>query len=140
MRGVVRERRRDAGPQRRARLHPGGGLGTLPSMPAPRRRLDHAWLPTVVPTLHALLDRGDATRGLRVTVRGGQLLLGRVDPQGPDPRFRLTPLASQTFGLSLYRRKRWELLPYSGTLEELSEVMNTDLAHWAVDWSLPPAS
>ena len=26
-----------------------------------------------------------------------------------------------------------------GTLDELVDVMNSDLAHWAADWSLPPA-
>ena len=104
-------------------------------MPAPRRRPDTSGLPTVVPTLQALLDAGDATRGLNVTVRGGHVLIGRTDEQGPDPRFRLTPLGAGRYGLSLYRRQRWELLPYEGTLDDLTQTMNEDLAAWATDWS-----
>jgi hypothetical protein len=96
-------------------------------------------LPTVVPTIHALLDQGEVTRGLTVKVRGSHFILGRVDEIGPDPRFRLTPLAAGQYGLSLYDRNRWEPLPYEGTLKELVDVMNSDLAHWVADWSLPPA-
>ena len=90
--------------------------------------------PTVVPTLQPLLEAGPATRGLAVSVRGGHLILARADDLGPDPRFRLTPLGGTAYGLSLYRRKRWEALPYHGTLQELVDVMNTDLQHWAADW------
>lgn len=104
-------------------------------VPAPRRRPDVSWLPTVVPTLQTLLEAGEATRGLRVTVRGGHLIIGRTDEHGADPRFRLTPLGAGAYGLSLYRRQRWEPLPYQGTLEELADTMNEDLAAWADDWS-----
>ena len=86
-------------------------LGTLPTMPPTRRRPDASWLPTVVPTIQVLLDQGDATRGFTVKVRGGHLILGRVDELGPDQRFRLTPLAAGQYGLSLYDRNRWEPLP-----------------------------
>ena len=82
-----------------------------------------------------MLDAGEATRGLNVTVRGGHVLIGRTDEQGPDPRFRLTPLAAGRYGLSLYLRQRWEPLPYEGTLDELAQTMNEDLAAWATDWS-----
>jgi hypothetical protein len=97
-------------------------------VPAPRRRPDTSWLPTVVPTLQTLLAAGEATRGLNVTVRGGQLIIGRTDEHGADPRFRLTPVGAGAYGLSLYRRQRWEPLPYQGTLEELADTMNEDLA------------
>jgi hypothetical protein len=66
--------------------------GTLLSMAPAKRRPDTSWLPTVVPTLQSLLDHGEATRGMTVKTWGGHLVLGRVDAQGPDPRFRLTPL------------------------------------------------
>ena len=115
------------------------GHGTLPTMPPTRRRPDVSWLPTVVPTIQALLDQGEATRGFAVKVRGGHLILGRVDEIGPDQRFRLTPLGAGQYGLSLHDRNRWEPLPYEGTLNEMVDVMNSDLAHWAADWSLPPA-
>lgn len=52
----------------------------------------------------------------------------------PDPRFRLTPRGADEFALPLYRRHRWERLPFQGTPTELVEVMNTALAHWAVEW------
>jgi hypothetical protein len=82
-----------------------------------------------------MLDAGEATRGLRVTARGGQLIVARTDEYGADPRFRLTPLGGGAYGLSLYPRKRWEPLPFEGTLEELAAAMNHDLAAWADDWS-----
>ena len=104
-----------------------------------KRRRDTSWLPTVVPTVQALVDRGDATRGLAVKIWGGHLILGRVDEAGSDPRFRLTPLGDGQYGLSLYDRKRWNPLPYEGTLDELVDVMNRDLGAWAAEWPEPPA-
>jgi hypothetical protein len=98
------------------------------------RRPTAAWLPTVVPTLQALLEAGHATPGLDITVRGGHLILARADEFGPDPRFRLTPLGVGSYELSLHRGKRWEPLPYQGSLDELVDVMNSDLQHWAA-WS-----
>ncbi len=97
-------------------------------------------LPSIVVPLTALLATGHATAGLRVTLRGGHLILARSDhtPDGrtlPDPRFRLTPLREPgQYGLSLYRRRRWEQLPYHGTLDDLVSAMNSDLQHWAADW------
>ena len=115
------------------------GCGTLPAMPPTRRRPDAFRLPTVVPTIQALLDQGEATRGFTVKVRGGHLILGRVDELGSDQRFRLTPLRGNAFGLSLYDRNRWEPLPYEDTLNEMVDVIKSDLAHWAADWSIPHA-
>jgi len=73
-------------------------------MPPTRRRPDVSRLPTVVPTIQALLDQGEATRGFTVKVRGGHLILGRVDEIGPDQRFRLTPFGAGQYGLLLYGR------------------------------------
>ena len=89
-------------------------------MPATRRRPDASVLPTVVPTLQALLDQGQATRSFTVKVRGGHLILGRVDEIGRDQRFRLTPLGAGQYGLSLYDRNRWEPLQLEGTLNKWS--------------------
>lgn len=112
----------------------GGTLVAVPTSRAPRRRAAVLWLPSAVPALQALLEDGHATRGLAVTVRGGHLVLAPADALGPDPRFRLTPLGTTTYGLSLYRRRRWEPLPVQGTLQALVGVLNTDLQHWAADW------
>ena len=106
-------------------------------MPPAKRRADTSWLPTVVPTVQALLDQGEATRGLTVKVRGGHLILGRLDDDGLDQRFRLTPIGGVQFGLSLYHRNRWDPLPFQGTFKEMVDVMNNALTGWAVDWSLP---
>ena len=87
-----------------------------------------------------MLEAGEATRGLRAEPSRGALVLSRSwqdDPSSepaPDPRFRLTPLDRGQFGLSLYRRNRWERLPFRGTLEELVDIMNTALARWAADF------
>jgi hypothetical protein len=89
---------------------------------------------TRAPTVQALLDQGEATRGLTAKTRGQHLIVSRLDEIGPDPRFRLTPLSGGQYGLSLYERNRWEALPYQGTLNELVDVMNSDLAAWAAEW------
>src|SRR5215203_2841727 len=117
------------------RLRHRSAIGTLPDVPPSHRRQDVSWLPTVVPDLQLLLDIGHATRGMSVIVRGGHLVVDRTDDHGADPRFRLTPLGDGVYGLSLYRRKRWEPLPYEGTLQELAVTMNNDLGAWADDWS-----
>jgi hypothetical protein len=118
-------------------LHAGIAVGTLPSMPPAKRRPDVSWLPVLLPNVQALLDQGEATRGCTATVRGGHIIVRRVDEAGADPRFRMTLLKGDAYGLSLYHRKKWQPLPFQGTLNELVEVMNTALAHWAADWSLP---
>ena len=85
----------------------------------------------VVPTVQSLLEQGETTCGMSVKTWGGHLVLGRVDADGPDPRFRLTPIGRGRYGLSLYDRNRWDPLPYEGTLDELVDVLNTDLGAWA---------
>lgn len=92
---------------------------------------------TLAPTVQALLDQGEATRGLTAKTRGQHLVVSRMDELGLDPRFRLTPLSGGRYGLSLYDRHRWEPLPYEGTVNELVDVMNSDLAAWAAQWPSP---
>jgi hypothetical protein len=106
-------------------------------MPTAKRRPDASWLPVLLPNVQALLDQGQATRGCNATVRGGHIIISRMDEAGADPRFRMTLLKADAYGLSLYRRKKWEPLPFQGTYTELIEVMNSALAHCAVDWSYP---
>jgi hypothetical protein len=105
-------------------------------MPPAKRHPEVPWL-TLAPTVQALLDQGEATRGLIARTRGQHLIVSRLDDAGPDPRFRLTPLSAGRYGLSVYDRKRWDPLPYEGNLNELVAVMNTDLAAWAADWPSP---
>src|SRR5215472_11435683 len=97
--------------------------GTLPGMPPAKRHPEVPWL-TLAPTVQALLDHGEATRGLTAKTRGQHLIVSRSDEIGSDPRFRITPLGGSRYGLSLYERNRWEMLPYEGTLNELVDVMN----------------
>ena len=87
--------------------------------------------------LGSLVDGGEATQGLHAKRSRGGIVLSRdwqdnpaAEPE-PDPRFRLTPLRQGQFGLSLYRRGRWEPLPFEGTLPELVDIMNTALEPWA---------
>ena len=88
-----------------------------------------------MPELAAFLQTGDVTAGMTVRAYGGHLIVSRSDEHGADPRFRLTPLGRGAYGLSLYHRRRWEPLPFEGTLKELAETMNHELAAWADDWS-----
>jgi hypothetical protein len=98
-----------------------------------RRHPEVPWL-TLAPTIQALLDQGEATRGLTARTRGQHVIVDRPDETGPDPRFRLTPLGGGRYGLSPYGRNRWQPLPYEGRLQELVAVMNTDSAAWAAEW------
>src|SRR5207237_7563965 len=98
-------------------------------MPPAKQGPDASWLPVLLPNVRALLDQGEATRGCTAIVRGGHIIVGRVDEDGVDQRFRMTLLKGEAYGLSLYRRKKWEPLPFHGTVNELVEVMNTALAH-----------
>jgi hypothetical protein len=121
-----------------ARGHHGWHTAEHAFREAPSRRLVGSLC--LLPNVRALLDAGEATRGCTATVRGGHTIVGRVDEAGADPRFRMTLLKGDTYGLSLYHRKKWDPLPFEGTLTELVDVMNTALAHWATDWSLPDPS
>lgn len=126
-------------PPRAAACRQALGRGTLAPMSSVRPPRRHASVSTSPPphvllALQALVNAGAVTPGLAVTARGGHLILARTDHLGADPRFRLTPLNPTAYGLSLYRRNRWEPLPYQGSLPELVDVMHTDLAHWAADW------
>jgi hypothetical protein len=101
----------------------------------PQHRLDEA-----AAQLRPMLDAEDATQGMHIQCRRGAIVLSRESsaepPEQPelDPRFRLTPLGMDQFGLSLHRLDRWERLPFEGRLADLVEVMNTALAHWAVEF------
>jgi len=105
-------------------------------MPPAKRHPEVPWL-TLASTVQRLLDQGEATRGLTAKIRGQHLIVSRLDEFGHDPRFRLTPLSGGRYGLSLRERNRWEPLPYEGTLNELADVMNSDLAVWAAEWPSP---
>jgi hypothetical protein len=65
------------------------------------------------------------------------LLLGMAlrlaEDLGANRRFRLTPLGAGAYGLSVYHHNRWVPLPVQGTLEELADRMNGELAAWADD-------
>lgn len=91
--------------------------------------------------LLSLLEQHETTRGLYVNVRGKQLTLGRREPSGPDSpaedddRIRLTHLGGNSFGLSVKRHTgRWEKTPFSGTLEELVDVMTGTMQHLLAEW------
>ena len=91
--------------------------------------------------LLSLLEQHETTRGLYVNVRGKQLILGRREALEPaqhsadDDRVRLTHLGGDSFGLSVMRHTgRWEKTPFSGTIEQLVEVMTGTMQHLLADW------
>jgi len=90
--------------------------------------------------LQALVEANPITRGLVVRSHGSHLILSR-DVQGPDgeterdDRVRLTELGGSCYGLSVRRHTgRWEKTPFSGSLQELSEVMCATMQHIVADW------
>lgn len=86
--------------------------------------------------LKGLLEAHEPTAGLYVRVHGDNLILGRREPTGPngpledDDRVRLTRLSTSTFGLSVKRHTgRWERTPFSGTLEEIVDIILGCMQH-----------
>jgi len=86
--------------------------------------------------LKGLLEAHEPTAGLYVRVHGDHLILGRrepIDPNGPledDDRVRLTRLSTSTYGLSVKRHTgRWERTPFSGTLEEIVDIILGCMQH-----------
>lgn len=86
--------------------------------------------------LQRLLEGHEKTKGTYVRVLGANLVIGRREPFGPngtlvdDDRVRLTRLNTSSYGLSVKRHTgRWERTPFSGTLEEMVETIQTFMQH-----------
>ena len=80
--------------------------------------------------LTRMLKTNPITEGMYVRVHGDHLIAGREEPLGPDgemeaeDRIRLTRLTTTRYGLSVKRHTgRWERTPFSGSMEELLEVV-----------------
>ena len=86
--------------------------------------------------LDELLADQPVTEGMYVRTWGDHLILGRHEPFGPngeleaDDRLRLTTLDRSSFGLSVRRHTgRWEKTPFTGTLDELVDVIGSLMQH-----------
>lgn len=86
--------------------------------------------------LEQLLSKNSITEGMYVRTWGDHLILGRHEPFGPDgemeadDRVRLTELNASSYGLSVRRHTgRWEKTPFTGTLEELTDVIWAYMQH-----------
>lgn len=92
-------------------------------------------------TLGRLLEQSDLTSGMTVRVHGDHLLLGRGEKGTPGSkretvdRVRLTRLTPSKYGLSVRRHTgRWERTPFSGSMPEMVEVMQTYMQHLVAPW------
>ena len=86
--------------------------------------------------LSGLLDAHEQTAGLYVRVHGDHLILGRLEPLGPDgemendDRVRLTRLSASTYGLSVKRHTgRWEQTPFTGDMREMVDTILGCMQH-----------
>ncbi len=86
--------------------------------------------------LEELLSDHPLTEGMYVRAWGDHLIIGRQEPFGPsgemeaDDRLRLTALNRSSFGLSVRRHTgRWEKTPFTGTLDELADVIWSLMQH-----------
>lgn len=91
--------------------------------------------------LERLLAGHEPTAGMYVRVHGKNLVMGRREAPGPegeledDDRVRLTKLNASTYGLSVKRHTgRWERTPFSGSMEEMVEVIRTLMQHLVAPW------
>ena len=86
--------------------------------------------------LEELLSGHPLTEGMYVRTWGDHLIIGRQEPFGPngemeaDDRLRLTARNASSFGLSVRRHTgRWEKTPFTGTLDELADVIWSLMQH-----------
>lgn len=98
--------------------------------------MKHARREAAKQRLEGLLSDHPLTEGMYVRGWGDHLIIGRQEPFGPggemesDDRLRLTARSASSYGLSVRRHTgRWEKTPFTGTLEELSEVIWTLMQH-----------
>lgn len=87
-------------------------------------------------SLAALLAQHDETRDLDLRVHGSNLILSRTEIYrvGEEPvrddRTRLTRLSRGQYGLSVKRHTgRWERTPFTGTLDEIVDIMRSLMPH-----------
>ena len=92
--------------------------------------------------LEKLLSESPLTEGMYVRTHGDHLILGRHEPFGPDgaleadDRVRLTALGASSWGLSVRRHTgRWEKTPFTGSLDELTEVLHAHMQHLVAPYS-----
>ncbi len=86
--------------------------------------------------LEKMLAGHEPTAGMYARVHGKNLIMGRREPLGSDgqiendDRVRLTKLTASTYGLSVKRHTdRWERTPFSGSMEEMVQVISTFMQH-----------
>lgn len=89
-----------------------------------------------------LLEAHEKTRDTYVHTRGNHLIIGRREPIGPggrledDDRVRLTRLSASSYGLSVKRHTgRWERTPFSGSIQEMVETIQTFMQHLVASYS-----
>lgn len=89
-----------------------------------------------------VLEAHELTKGTYVRVYGEHLIIGRREPFGPDGRLedddrvRLTRLNVSSYGLSVKRHTgRWERTPFSGSMEEMVETIQTFMQHLVASYS-----
>ncbi len=92
--------------------------------------------------LEELLANHSLTEGMYVRSWGDHLIIGRHEPFGPngeteaDDRLRLTALNRSSFGLSVRRHTgRWEKTPFTGTLDELTDIIWSLMQHIVAPYS-----
>ncbi len=92
--------------------------------------------------LEELLSSNPITEGTYVRTWGDHLIIGRHEPFGPNgepeasDRLRLTALNRSSFGLSVRRHTgRWEKTPFTGTLDELTDIIWSLMQHIVASYS-----
>jgi hypothetical protein len=92
--------------------------------------------------LERLLSESPLTEGMYVRTHGDHLILGRHESFGPDgelqadDRVRLTARNLSSYALSVRRHTgRWEKTPFTGTLDELTEVICAYMQHIVAPYS-----
>ena len=92
--------------------------------------------------LMKLLEAHDRTEGTYVRIHGENLIIGRQEAFAPDgslvddDRVKLTRLNASAYGLSVKRHTgRWERTPFSGSIKEMAETIQTFMQHLVASYS-----
>ena len=92
--------------------------------------------------LMKFLEVNDRTKGTYVSIHGDHLIIGRQETFAPDgslvddDRVRLTRLNASSYGLSVKRHTgRWERTPFSGSIKEMAETIQTFMQHLVASYS-----
>ena len=77
-----------------------------------------------------LIEQHQVTAGMRIRVRGQDLVLSREEDRELEDRIKFTRLGTNSYGVSVKRHTgRWQHTPFSGPLQEVVDAVTSFMQH-----------